>query len=161
PTVRHNAEFFDGNFWAPADGQFIVVNHKEGLQLCDGSGAVRALGHKQLLQHRLQALSPDGRLVATEGVKVWDLTSGRGVLKLPGRGPVVFSSDGRFLAVQTDYRAVTVWDLAPTPPYLRTLDWPDAVLQVASSPRAHAVAVVGGKTGGFPASFHGRARLLD
>ena len=75
------------------------------------------------------AVSPDGKLIATAGVKtvcLWDLATGKLLEKIPadtttrvdngtsflGRVPLVFSADGKLLAFVTSAPSVRVWDVA-------------------------------------------------
>jgi RNA polymerase sigma factor (sigma-70 family) len=59
------------------------------------------------------AFSPDGRLLATTGLRLWELATGREVLALPAEEitSAAFSPDGRLLALSAQSQQVVVYDL--------------------------------------------------
>jgi WD40 repeat protein len=59
------------------------------------------------------AFSPDGRLLATSGLRLWELATGRQVLAVPAEEltRAAFSPDGRLLALTAPSRPVIVYDL--------------------------------------------------
>jgi hypothetical protein len=59
------------------------------------------------------AFSPDGRLLATTGLRLWEVATGREVLALPAEEVTraAFSPDGRLLALTAASRRVVVYDL--------------------------------------------------
>src|SRR5262249_48623541 len=59
------------------------------------------------------AFSPAGRLLATTGLRLWELATGREVLALPADEVTraAFSADGRLLALSAPSRQVVVCDL--------------------------------------------------
>jgi WD40 repeat protein len=90
---------------ASRDGRVVAVARGVGARIFHTDGSAPLLDVGPHLDARLVAVSPSGRWVATgshnsEGVRVWDATTGRLVKELPVGGSchVVFSPDGHWLA---------------------------------------------------------------
>jgi WD40 repeat protein len=84
------------------------------VHVYEGGREVRSFGNSDGHVVNL-ALSPDGRLVATQGlddrVQVWEIASGQQRLQLPRGGSLAFSPDGRALAAGGSDTTVLIWDL--------------------------------------------------
>jgi WD40 repeat protein len=105
---------------------------------------LKRLCHAELLTFRGHrgrvngaVFSPDGKRLASAGddggVKVWDATTGRGLLTLRGRHGVTFSPDGKRLAL-TDGPAVRVCDATTGEEVLTLRGHTDRVSSVDYSP---------------------------
>ena len=95
------------------------------------------------------AFSPQGDLLAsvnTNGVQLWDVKSGQPLRVLEGAtGPIVFSPDGRILAIGTRDRTLQLWDTATG--QLRHVLTNNNGDSLAFSPDGRQLAVVGGSMG--------------
>lgn len=97
------------------DGKRIALAARSGLHLLDTeTGAERLLARTALDKPHV-AFSPDARLLSwTESgnsTALLDAGTGRQVVALAARGPVVFSRDGRTLAtVSTDGKSAQFWE---------------------------------------------------
>jgi WD40 repeat protein len=84
------------------------------------TGALRREFSRPQSAGRFVVLSPDGTIVATNGlgkaIALWDVKTGRLVRELVGHPhppqSVAFSADGRLLVSGGDYRTVKVWEVA-------------------------------------------------
>jgi WD40 repeat protein len=119
-----------------SDGRQILTAEPDGTRVWDvATGAEIRLGVRWSNHHDRATLSPDGRFLATRGVRpvpagepndspivVWELASGQEVARLEVHGEAShcrqFSPDGRFLATAGGRRGtsrgmiVQVWNLA-------------------------------------------------
>jgi WD40 repeat protein/predicted Ser/Thr protein kinase len=118
------------------------------------------------------AFSPDGTRLATvnEGVlagpnlasrkgevKVWDVTGGKELITLPGRGDVAFSSDGRRLAALNADGRPQVWDLAT---HQEKFALPESARGIAFSPQGSWLATAGPEVRVWDAATGGLLRTL-
>jgi WD40 repeat protein len=104
------------------------------------------------------AFAPGGRRVATVGdtpdgrpkagvkgeVIVWDVTTGREILSLPGRMCVAFSRDGRRLAAMAATRAVKIWDASTGREERVRTEFAGVINSVTFSPDGSRLAAGGG-----------------
>src|SRR5262249_30783260 len=61
------------------------------------------------------AFAPDSTRIAgstAAWVKAWDISTGRETVSIDRSGTVSFSPDGRYLAIASDEKGVTIWDAA-------------------------------------------------
>lgn len=114
---------------------------------------------------------PDGTRLAVAGydpeerypgqVRLWDLTSGEEVFRLPGQAAAAFSPDGRRLAVASagsvaQPSRVQIWDAPPTRELVHFHPGGIVVFGVAFSPDGHQLAVVN-----VTPKDHGTVTLFD
>ena len=104
-------------------------------------------------------LSPDGRRAAvTAGpysgggpivgeYRVYDTATGRLLQKFDGRqnSPLVFSSDGRYLAAETERHTVTIWDLDHAGHKVVLGEHSTGVTRLAFNPDATRIATLSGQ----------------
>jgi WD40 repeat protein len=85
------------------------------------------------------AFSPDGRLLATTGLRLWELATGREVLALPAEEitRAAFSPDGRLLALTAPSRQVIIYDLRRGQEVRRIKELEAEVTCLAFSPDGH------------------------
>ncbi|MFE5858787.1 DNA-binding protein [Streptomyces sp. NPDC056500] len=91
-------------------------NRIESWDLRDPSRRSSHPGPGRLMNGDAYLLSPDGRtlvLAQPDGLVLWDVRAGRvsGRLAIDRPRDVVFSSDGRTLAVKRSERTVEIWDM--------------------------------------------------
>ncbi|WP_406696265.1 protein kinase [Singulisphaera sp. Ch08] len=102
-----------------SDGHRLVSSGPEGVvKLWDfGAGQeIKAFtGHTSWVNH--VAVSPGGYQIlsgsgnsADPTARLWDVTTGKEVGKIPPGGPVAFSPDGKF-ALLADYKDLRLWDV--------------------------------------------------
>ena len=132
------------------DGRWLgVLQHGEDAQLLETITApeYRTLGDGQG-EYYEGDLSPDNRLLAVnrgdDGVRIWDLTTGREIAKLPG-GLTLFRPDGRELLISSDdglHRRTIAFDRELQLGTPRTVPLPAPPTRVARSQDGRTLAMV-------------------
>src|SRR5437868_1898213 len=148
-TLPPAAGLIAGGADSPNGGTLALAGHDSRVTMWD-TVARQARWTEQ--EHRgpvtSVALSADGSTVASasmksDGVHVWDASSGKERCRLPGTAPVALSPDGRIMAARYDRYHVQLWDLSTGTMWRSSPEITDLTLAMAFSAHGQMLATAG------------------